>query len=198
MLGRSSSRRSARGAAAVLGAAALGLLTASVALAYPSPGSTVTQVSSSCGGTMVAGTTCTVEFNFQWTTGGASSTTGPYTDHQVFYSTTCVGGTVSPASDYTDSSGNTSVTLTISQSAPSQTCTLTVSDRDTEEAGGPESDPITLTITAVPGLPPTGGLPPTSTGAPGPAPWLYVAFGLGALLVIGGAVGLRRTRRSTV
>ncbi len=167
----------------ILAAGAIGVLTATSVLAYPPP-ATTGQLIAACE-RLNPGSHCVFEFKFLNSSGQAVSG-----DHVNFFLSGCSGCTLSATSGVTNSNGEVSVTVFTSSSTHAGRATLEAVDSSTP----PVTVTASFTITAAAVTP----LPATSAAPAGSSPWLYVVFGLGALVVIGGAVALRRTRSATV
>jgi hypothetical protein len=177
---RGSHGRLVRVLGSVVGAAALGILTASVALAYPAPAASGSLVSG-CS-SVNEGSSCVYTDQFLTASGGAvSGATATFVVGGV------LGISVNPTSATTNSSGQASTTLSTATSACG-TATITAS-----VTGVTVTTSVTVPCSAV-----TTSLPATATAPPGPAAWLYAIFGIAAIVVVAGAVALRRTRQSVV
>jgi hypothetical protein len=184
----------------IVGAVALGILTSSIALAYSVPSLTGSEIT---GCSKVAlNSNCVYTYQFLSGTGvlasGASVT---------FSVSGVLGASVSPAGQTAGSNGKASTTF----SPGTSTCgtgTITATASSTVTVGTSVATPTATVSTSVfvtcplPGTGTgTGTAPPlpfTGTDPPGPNAWLYVIFGIATLVVITGAVMLRRTRQSTV
>lgn len=176
---RGSHGRLVRVLGSVVGAAALGILTASVALAYPAPAASGSLVSG-CS-SVNEGSSCVYTDQFLTAGGGAvSGATATFVVGGV------LGITVNPTSATTNSSGQASTTLSTASSCGTGTITASVT-------GVTVTTSVTVPCSAV-----TTSLPATATAPPGPAAWLYAIFGIAAIVVVAGAVALRRTRQSVV
>jgi hypothetical protein len=163
----------------VVGAAALGILTASVALAYPAPAASGSLVSG-CS-SVNEGSSCVYTDQFLTAGGGAvSGATATFVVGGV------LGISVNPTSATTNSSGQASTTLSTASSCGTGTITASVT-------GVTVTTSVNVPCSAV-----TTSLPATATAPPGPAAWLYAIFGIAAIVVVAGAVALRRTRQSVV
>lgn len=176
---RGSHGRLVRVLGSVVGAAALGILTASVALAYPAPAASGSLVSG-CS-SVNEGSSCVYTDQFLTAGGGAvSGATATFVVGGV------LGITVNPTSATTNSSGQASTTLSTASSCGTGTITASVT-------GVTVTTSVNVPCSAV-----TTSLPATATAPPGPAAWLYAIFGIAAIVVVAGAVALRRTRQSVV
>lgn len=176
---RGSHGRLVRVLGSIVGAAALGILTASVALAYPAPAASGSLVSG-CS-SVNESSSCVYTYQFLTASGGAVS--GATT---TFVVSGVLGASVNPTSATTNSSGQASTTLSTATACGTGTITASVT-------GVTVTTSVTVTCAAT-----TATLPATGTAPPGPAAWLYAIFGMAALVVIAGAVTLRRTRQSVV
>lgn len=176
---RGSHGRLVRVLGSVVGAAALGILTASVALAYPAPAASGSLVSG-CS-SVNEGSSCVYTDQFLTASGGAvSGATATFVVGGV------LGISVNPTSATTNSSGQASTTLSTASSCGTGTITASVT-------GVTVTTSVNVPCSAV-----TTSLPATATAPPGPAAWLYAIFGIAAIVVVAGAVALRRTRQSVV
>jgi hypothetical protein len=188
----------------IVGAVALGILTSSIALAYP-PASLSGSEISGCS-KVALNSNCVYTYQFLSGTGvlasGASVT---------FSVSGVLGASVSPAGQTAGSNGEASTTFspgtstcgtgTITATASSPVTVGTSVATATATATATVSTSVFVTC-PLPGTGTgTGTAPPlpfTGTDPPGPNAWLYVIFGIATLVVITGTVMLRRTRQSTV
>jgi hypothetical protein len=152
---------------------------ASSALAFDAIGASANFVSSSCTSPAV-GQACTYTFHFREFSG----------QPMVGCPATFTGapGAVNPTGAVTDSSGNVSTQFTASAAGPA---VVAVS------CSGVSASTSPTIVAAAGGTPNTGiGLPNTGTSAPGANPALFLGLGLAVMVLLGGAVSLRRSRRT--
>jgi hypothetical protein len=152
---------------------------ASSSLAFDAVGASANYVGSSCASPAV-GQACTYTFHFREATGNP----------MVGCPATFAGGpgTVNPAGQTTDGNGNVVTTFTASSAGKAVVAV------DCAGVGASTSPTI---LAQAGGTPNTGiGLPNTGAPAPGPNPALYLGLGLAVMVLLGGAVSLRRSRRT--
>jgi len=143
-----------------------------VVMAYPPPGATGAETAGCT--TVASGGSCS--YSFQFATAGATV---------AFAVSGVAGASVSPTSATTDANGVASTVLSAGTGCGTATITAT-------SGGATGTAAVNITCASTAGVP----LPNTSTGAPGPSPWAIVIAALAALIVAGGALTLRQTRRT--
>ena len=169
---------------ALVAAACFG--TASLVLAYPPPSCSISQTGGPA--TMTSGTTASFTFQVLDANGN------PDGGQSITFTESGVAGTLNPTSTTTGSDGN-AVTAFTAGNSPGQ-AHITATD----SAGGcAGSATVTVGAGGVLGISTgngsgSGSLPNTSPGAPGPNTALILGLGLAVMVLLGGAVTLRRSR----
>jgi hypothetical protein len=159
----------------------------SVAWAYDTPQCSITNTVGHAGTN--AGTSNTFTFQVLDLHGNA------FKNQTIFFTESGAPGSVAPTSGTTDASGNVSTVFTAGNTNGPVSITATDSAEGcagsaaTEVEGGSGVQGISTGSGA-------GGatLPNTSTAAPGPNGVLYLGLGLALMVILGGAVTLRRSR----
>lgn len=170
------------------------LATAHPALAYPSPSCAINVTNGSA--TTAANGTST--FTFQVLDAAGAAATG----QSITFSEGGVAGSLNPTSATSNGSGEVSTTFTAGSALG--TATVTASDAagacsgsaSTNVGGGGVLGTSTGGVLGISTTAGSGALPDTSASAPPPSTLIFAGLGLALVILVGGAVALRRSREA--